>query len=288
MQSAVPFILGAKRLGLPVVGNVASWDHTVGKGVIHPGLDRYIVQNERMRDDLVRYHGVPARADRGHRAGRRATSSPSRGRGTPTRRSSAGYGLDPALPVVLVMGNTPTNTPDEGQLLRAARAVVAGVWRDRRFQLLFRPHPRDREWRDAIRGRARRRRWRRRAGAELHRPRGARDAPAARRVRRDERRDDPRRRARQRPTRRLRALRRGWGRPARAPGPQERDRRALQRTSRTRARSTRAHSFEDVVAGIEHALRSRTRSSRRASRESSRRSSGPSTAAQPSESWRRS
>ena len=53
MQSAVPFLVAGRRLGLTLVGNVASWDHTVGKGVICPGLDRYLVQNERMREDLV-------------------------------------------------------------------------------------------------------------------------------------------------------------------------------------------------------------------------------------------
>ena len=146
MQSAVPFILGAKRLGLPVVGNVASWDHTVGKGVIHPGLDRYIVQNARMRDDLVRYHGVP-------RERIEVTGWPQSDVFAEPRTRDAydaivrGYGLDPDLPVVLVMGNTPTNTPTEGRFFEG----LVRWWResgaDRRFQLLFRPHPRDREWR---------------------------------------------------------------------------------------------------------------------------------------------
>ena len=61
MQSATPFIVLGRRLGLRTVGYVASWDHTVGKGVIWDGLGRYVVQNERMRDDLVRYHDVDAR-----------------------------------------------------------------------------------------------------------------------------------------------------------------------------------------------------------------------------------
>ena len=56
--SAVPFLVAARRLGLPVVGYVASWDHTVGKGVISPYCRRYLVQNEVMRDDLRRYHGI--------------------------------------------------------------------------------------------------------------------------------------------------------------------------------------------------------------------------------------
>ena len=58
MQSATRFIVLGRRLGLRTVGYVASWDHTVGKGVIWDGLGRYVVQNDRMRDDLVRYHDV--------------------------------------------------------------------------------------------------------------------------------------------------------------------------------------------------------------------------------------
>ena len=46
---AVPFLVAARRLGLPVVGYVASWDHTVGKGVVSPHVDRYVVQNDVMR-----------------------------------------------------------------------------------------------------------------------------------------------------------------------------------------------------------------------------------------------
>ena len=56
--SAVPFLAAARRLRLPVVAHVASWDHTVGKGVISPYCDRYIVQNGVMESDLRRYHGI--------------------------------------------------------------------------------------------------------------------------------------------------------------------------------------------------------------------------------------
>lgn len=145
MQAAVPYIVAARRLGLPLVGYVASWDHTVGKGVISPHLDRYIVQNDVMRDDLARYHGIdPARVV--------VTGWPQTDVFHVQRPRSAydsvlrGYGLDPSRPVVLVMGNTPTNAPYEG---RFVERLVA--WREETAgapQLLFRPHPRDREWRE--------------------------------------------------------------------------------------------------------------------------------------------
>jgi CDP-glycerol glycerophosphotransferase (TagB/SpsB family) len=146
MQVDVPLIVAARRLGLPLVGYVASWDHTVGKGVIWPGMQRYLVQNDVMRDDLARYHRIgPERVvvtgwpqtDVFHR-----------------RRPRSDYealvrtlGLDPVRPVVLVMGNTPTNAPFEPRFVE--RLVSWWVGRpSKHFQLLFRPHPRDSEWRE--------------------------------------------------------------------------------------------------------------------------------------------
>ena len=116
MQAVVPFIVAARRLGLPHVGYVASWDHTVGKGVISPHLDRYVVQNDVMRDDLVRYHGIDARARGRHRlaADRRL---PRRRPREDVRALVRGYGLDPGRPLVLVMGNTPTNAPYESRFV---------------------------------------------------------------------------------------------------------------------------------------------------------------------------
>ena len=144
--SAVPFLAAARRLRLPVVAHIASWDHTVGKGVISPYCDRYIVQNGVMESDLRRYHGIaPERV--------RVTGWPQtdllhrlRPREEYDEHLQA-YGLDPQRPVVLVAGNTPSNAPYEGRFVE--RLVE---WREResrgRVQLLFRPHPRDREWRE--------------------------------------------------------------------------------------------------------------------------------------------
>jgi CDP-glycerol glycerophosphotransferase (TagB/SpsB family) len=146
MQVDVPLILAAQRNGLPLVGYVASWDHTVGKGVIWPGMRRYLVQNEVMRSDLARYHGIGAervvvtgwpQTDLFHRRRPRAAYE----------ELVEGYGLDPARPLVLVMGNTPTNAPYEDRFV----ARLVAWWEQgarERFQLLLRPHPRDRRWRE--------------------------------------------------------------------------------------------------------------------------------------------
>jgi len=148
-HAAVPFLVGARRLDLPIVAHVASWDHTVGKGVIAPFCDAYVVQNQAMRDDLVRYHDVD---------GRRVVVT-----GWPQtdlfarRRPREAYealvralGLDPARPLVVAMGNTPANTPYEGRLVER----LVDWWQaagDDRPSLLFRPHPRDSEWRERFR-----------------------------------------------------------------------------------------------------------------------------------------
>jgi hypothetical protein len=147
MHSVVPFVVGARRFKLRVAGNVASWDHTVGKGIVAPGLERYLVQNEVMRNDLIRYHRIePARivvtgwpqADVLHR--RRSAEE--------YDRVLSGLGLDAARPLVLVMGNTPTNAPYEGRLVERLVAWWEASGSRDRFSLLFRPHPRDREWRE--------------------------------------------------------------------------------------------------------------------------------------------
>jgi hypothetical protein len=146
-RSAVPFLTAARRLGLPVVGYVSSWDHTVGKGAISPYAQGYVVQNEQMRDDLVRYHGIDAarvavtgwpQTDVFHHARPRASYD----------ELLRGFGLAPSKPVVLVMGNTPTNAPYEDRFVRRLLDWWTETGGAGRFQLLFRPHPRDRRWRE--------------------------------------------------------------------------------------------------------------------------------------------
>ena len=147
MHAVVPFIVGARRLGLPLVGHVASWDHTVGKGIVSPHLRRYIVQNDVMRDDLVRYHGIDS--DRIVVTGWPQTDVFHRKRPREEyERVVRAFGLDPSRPVVLVMGNTPTNAPYEKRFVERLVTWWEESGAASRFSLLFRPHPRDREWRE--------------------------------------------------------------------------------------------------------------------------------------------
>jgi hypothetical protein len=143
-QSVVPFLIEARRQRIPIVAHVASWDHTVGKGVIAPFCDVYIVQNQTMLDDLMRYHAISP--ERIVVTGWPQTDVYARRR----ERSEydalvRSYGLDPAVPLVVVMGNTPTNAPYEDRFVER----LVRWWEEHgrgRVSLLFRPHPRDRAW----------------------------------------------------------------------------------------------------------------------------------------------
>jgi CDP-glycerol glycerophosphotransferase (TagB/SpsB family) len=164
MHSVVPFLVGARRFDLRIVGNIASWDHTVGKGIVARGLDRYLVQNEVMRGDLVRYHRIEP--DRIVVTGWPQTDVFHRRRPVQEyEQILSGLGLDAARPLVLVMGNTPTNAPYEGRFVERLVAWWEADGARDRFSLLFRPHPRDREWRE-------------RFGAALARPGAAVQEPS--------------------------------------------------------------------------------------------------------------
>jgi len=143
-QASTPFLAAARRLHLPTVGYIASWDHPVGKGIVSPHLDSYVVQNETMRDDLRRFHGIEE--ERVTVTGWPQTDVYYR------RRSSSEYaelltrlGLAPHRPVILYTGNSPHNMPYEPNLV----ARLVAWWREsganERFSLLFRPHPYDGE-----------------------------------------------------------------------------------------------------------------------------------------------
>jgi len=145
-RNAVPFLIAARRLRLPVIAHVASWDHTVGKGVISPYCDLYIVQNRVMEDDLRSYHDIGS--ERVRVTGWPQTDIFQRPRPRADYEALVrAYGLDSGRPLVLVMGNTPTNAPYEGRFVERVLAWWEESARER-FQLLFRPHPRDKEWRE--------------------------------------------------------------------------------------------------------------------------------------------
>lgn len=56
------YSIGARRRGIPLVGVIGSWDRPTTKGPIAPGIVRYIVQNQQMKYELCRYHGIQSKS----------------------------------------------------------------------------------------------------------------------------------------------------------------------------------------------------------------------------------
>src|SRR5262249_7855537 len=58
------------------------------------------------------------------------------------------YELDPGRPVLLVMGNTPTNAPYEPLFFQRLIAWWEASGAHERLSMFFRPHPRDTRWQE--------------------------------------------------------------------------------------------------------------------------------------------
>ena len=124
MRSAMPFIVARPEARAARVGYVASWDHTVGKGVISPHSRRYVVQNDahaRRPRPLPRHR---AGADRRHGVAADGRLPPRRPRAA-YESCSARYGLDPALPRRPGDGQHADERAVRGAVRRASRRLVA-------------------------------------------------------------------------------------------------------------------------------------------------------------------
>ena len=197
------------------------------------------------------------------RAGRRPTSSTASVRARSTKRSCAGSvstrrGPSSSSWATRRRTHRTSSGSSSGSSSGGRRAAPTS-----RFSLLFRPHPRDREWRE-------------RFAAALSREGAAVQEPSFTDletlavllqhgdVRRHECRHDPARRARQRPADGLRPLRRGRAR-GRELGAQERQRRAL-----PSADGVRRVLPGGALRGRRRRNRARTRAARRARAERAR------------------
>jgi len=52
------WISSLKRMGIPMVGYISSWDHPTTKGPLPSGMSGYIVASQRMKKELVELHGI--------------------------------------------------------------------------------------------------------------------------------------------------------------------------------------------------------------------------------------
>lgn len=129
----------AKRLGIPTLAYIPSWDNVTTKNRMVFRYDGYIVWNERVKDELHFYYpqtkgkpvyvvGAPQfdifRQDRFYR----------------TREEFClGQGLDPKLPIVLYAIGSPNFLQEHHGAVRLAKRIAEGRLGD--IQMLVRPHP---------------------------------------------------------------------------------------------------------------------------------------------------
>lgn len=148
----VDLIKTARKLGIPSVAGIASWDHLTTKGLMRIQPDRVLVWNETQRDEAQRFHGV--RPDRIAVTGAQPFDKWF-GR-TPTRDRSAfckRVGLPDESPFILFLGSTASISAPHAEL-EFVKRWLAAIRRDgsaqlRNISILIRPHPYNSEhWSD--------------------------------------------------------------------------------------------------------------------------------------------
>ncbi len=139
-----PYAVAAVRKGVPILGINGSWDQPTTKGPLCPGLRRIAVQNEIVRDELVRHHGIDP--ERIAIIGWLQMDTFARGvipdRGAVCHR----LGMSPGQRYVLFAANAPRLGLHEPEVFsdliarRHSGALPADV------VLVCRCHPQDRDW----------------------------------------------------------------------------------------------------------------------------------------------
>jgi FkbM family methyltransferase len=145
----VDYIRSARALGIPTALCVASWDNLTNKGLIHEAVDLVAVWNEAMKDEAVRFHGVPP--DRVAVTGAAAFDHWFDWRPSTTREAfCARVGLRADRPYLLYLCSSRFVAPDEVPFVRRWVDQIrssAGAVRD--AGILVRPHPQNADqWRD--------------------------------------------------------------------------------------------------------------------------------------------
>jgi hypothetical protein len=139
----IEYVKAARRLGIPSVVPVLSWDNLTTKGLIHVTPDLTLVWNDTQREEAVRLHGIPPERIA-------VTGSPffdpwfeDSPAAEPREAFCLRVGLDPQRPFAVYLGSSTNIARDETWLVRALARELreAADPQLRSLQLLVRPHP---------------------------------------------------------------------------------------------------------------------------------------------------
>jgi hypothetical protein len=141
-SAQVDYVRAARRLGIPSVVCVFSWDNLTNRGVMHEVPDLVTVWNEAQRREAIELHDIPpdvvvATGAPGLDAWFERTPSESR------EAFARKLGLDGNRPIILYVCSSPFIAPRERDLVTqwaaAIRASDAPALRD--VAIVVRPHP---------------------------------------------------------------------------------------------------------------------------------------------------
>jgi hypothetical protein len=144
------FVRAARRLGIPNVLGVASWDNLTTKGLVHAVPDHVFVWNEAQRQEAYEIHGISS--DRVTVTGAHTYDPWFTMQPTTTREAfCAQHGFDARRPILLYVCSSSFIAPREIDFVRqwvdAVRTAADPLVRS--ANVLIRPHPnRARHWRD--------------------------------------------------------------------------------------------------------------------------------------------
>lgn len=147
-STQVEYLKSARRLGIPTVVAVASWDNLTNKGLLRFDPERVLVWNEHQRRELEELHGVAGRKAVLTGAQRYDEWFERRSTWTATELRER-VGLDPALPHLLYTCSSPFIAPDEVTFVRSWIEALRGSDDPAvsRIGILVRPHPQNaRQW----------------------------------------------------------------------------------------------------------------------------------------------
>jgi hypothetical protein len=139
-----PYALAAHRVNVPILGINGSWDQPTTKGPVVPGVSRFLVQNAIVREELVRYHGIPE--DRVALIGWLQMDAYTRVGETESADQLRRFDLPAGTRYILFAANAPRLGSHEPKIVRELAAAIRSGAFGSGVVLLCRCHPQDAKW----------------------------------------------------------------------------------------------------------------------------------------------
>jgi hypothetical protein len=146
MHMVTPYALAAMNASVQVLGINGSWDQPTTKGPVVPGVSRIVTQNDIVRDELVRYHGIDA--SRIVTIGWLQMDAFVRPPEGDRQSLQDRLGIPSGCRYILFAANAPRLGLHEPALLREVASRMQSGALGENVVVVCRCHPQDRNWKD--------------------------------------------------------------------------------------------------------------------------------------------